>query len=154
AGDRPDEHLLAGRGLIAVGLLAGDGQRPERPRRDPGPERDLPGLVERSDRDEDAVPVAEPRLVEAASRKPRKPGCVELDPPARRGPRERRLPGGARRQSGRGKGGTETLTGRARAHRDQPRGERGNGRRTRDGADEDRAAAAPRGASCCASLRL
>ena len=46
--DRSDEHLLARRGLIAVGLLARDGQRREVLRRHARPQRHVLALVEAS----------------------------------------------------------------------------------------------------------
>ena len=55
---RSDEHLLTRRGLIAVGLLARDGERREALGCHARPQRDVPAFVERSDRNEHARAVA------------------------------------------------------------------------------------------------
>ena len=91
--DRPDEHLLARGGLIAVGSFAGHGQRPELLRRDAGPQRHSAPSLNVPIGTSTPAGVLQPRLVEAAVVEPRQPGRIELDPPARGRLRERCLAG-------------------------------------------------------------
>src|SRR4026209_544860 len=60
ARDLRDEHLAAGRGLVAVRFFARDAQRSEALRRHAGPEGDLAALVERSHRHQHPGRILEP----------------------------------------------------------------------------------------------
>ena len=85
---------------IAVGLLGGDGDRREHRRRHAGPQRHVVALVERPDRHQHAVGVAQPGLVELAVVASGQAGGVELDAPAGVGALEVGGAGGARDRVG------------------------------------------------------
>src|SRR5262249_27821332 len=107
--DRSDEHLLARRSLIAVRPLTRDRHRREVLRGNACPERHMPAVVERPDRNEHPRGVAEPGLVEAAILEPRKPGGRQLDSPTGRSLRQSRLAARGGKQPRRAESALEAL---------------------------------------------
>ena len=87
-------------------------------RRNPGPERHVPAVVERPDRHEHAGRAPQPGLVEAVAREARKSRGVEVDPPPGGRPRQRRLAPGCGRERGRPEGCLEARAVRAGADDD------------------------------------
>src|SRR6266852_3145155 len=80
----PHENALPGRRRVAVRLLPCDGDRRVPGGGNSGPQRDVAGLVESADGDEDAGGILQPRLVEPAVVQARQSRGMERDTPARR----------------------------------------------------------------------